>query len=304
MIWQRPPVVLLCGGLGLRQRSDGDDLPKPMRPLPDGRPLLLHVLDYYASFGLGEFVLCVGYGAPSIEALLRGSSEMTGAEITTGPGWTRLSTADRRMTLVDSGVHASKCARLADARPHVGDRGFLLGYADVLSDVDLHGLLRTHQAGCGLVTLTVTTVRSRFGLVTIGPGTLVTGFDEKPPLPAPVSAGYFACEPGLFDWLAPDLELEADVLPRLAAQRRLHAFRHGGLWLALDTYKDFAEIEALVDREGCAWLAPVSIETNVLESVNVLEAARLPLNRNGKVDRRLLADWARGAGTGLAEGSE
>jgi glucose-1-phosphate cytidylyltransferase len=252
-----PPVVLLCGGLGLRQRSDGDDLPKPMRPLPDGRPLLLHVLDYYRTFGLDEFVLCVGYGAGSIESLLLRTFGVAAGQLTTGPGWIRLALPGIGITLVDSGVRAGKCTRLADARPHVGERRFLLGYVDVLSDVDLCELLRAHDAGGGVVTLTVAAVRSRYGLVTIGPGTLVTEFDEKPPLPAPVSAGYFACEPALFDRLAPELSLEADVLPRLAAEQRLHAFRHDGLWLALDTYKDFAEIEALVSRDGCAWLAPI-----------------------------------------------
>lgn len=253
----RPPVVLLCGGLGLRQRSHGDDLPKPLRPLPDGRPLILHVLDYYRAFGLDEFVLCLGYGAAAVGDLLRRAFPGAASAITNGPGLFRLAAPVVSLTLVDSGVRAGKCQRLRDARPHIGDRRFLLGYADVLSDLDLNHLLRTHEAAGGMVTLTVTQVRSPYGLVTIGRGTLVSGFAEKPVQPGLVSAGYFACEPALFQELSPELSLEREILPRLAARGQLHAFRHSGLWLALDTLKDFAAVEALVTREGCAWLTPV-----------------------------------------------
>jgi len=250
------PVVLLCGGLGLRQRSDGDDLPKPLRPLPDGRALLLHVLDYYRAFGLTEFVLCTGYGAADVASLLREAFGVPGRAVATTPGLTRMVTAAVSLTLVDSGTEAGKAQRLRDARPYVGERRFLLGYVDVLSDLDLHRLMRTHQTGGGTVTLTVTQVRSRYGLVTLDDGTLVTGFAEKPVVSDLVSAGYFACEPALFSELIPGLPLEAGVLPRLAAARKLHAHRHTGLWLALDTYKDFTEAEALISREGCAWLTP------------------------------------------------
>lgn len=236
-----PPVVLLCGGLGLRQRSDVDDLPKPLRPLPDGRPLLLHVFDYYRAFGLTEFVLCVGYGATAVRELVR----------------SRVTDPDLRLSFVDSGVEARKCVRLLDARPHVGERRFLLGYADVLSDLNLFDLLAAHEAGRGTVTLTATRVRSRFGLVSMGEGSLVAGFAEKPVDPALVSAGYFACEPTLFDHLAAELSFEVDVLPGLAARRELHALHHTGLWVTFDTYKDFVEAEVLADREGCPWLTPV-----------------------------------------------
>src|SRR6266516_7176007 len=110
----RPPVVLLCGGLGLRQRTDEDDLPKPLRLLPDGRPLLLHVIDYYRAFWIDQFVLCVGYGAPAVEALLTTVFHVAPEEITAGRGWLRFDRDGVRITLVDSGWYAEKCARLLD----------------------------------------------------------------------------------------------------------------------------------------------------------------------------------------------
>lgn len=239
---QRPPVVLLCGGLGLRQRTDTDDLPKALRQLPDGQPLLLHILQYYRSFGCTEFVLCVGYRAEAIREVVR-RAHPAGGEL--------------RITFVDSGTEAGKCVRLLDARPHVGRRRFLLGYSDVLSSLDLDDLIRTHQAGRGLLTLVATRVRSRYGVVRLGERTLVTAFDEKPVDDTLISAGYFVCEPELFAELSPEASFERDVLPRLAARRELHGFRHDGMWVALDTYKDFLDVESLVQREGQAWLTRV-----------------------------------------------
>lgn len=251
-----PPVVLLCGGLGLRQRTDQDDLPKPLRPLPDGRPLLLHVLDYYRAFGLGEFVLCVGYGAAVIEAVLTREFQVSPLAIETGTGWRRFHAAGLRVTLVDSGPRAEKTQRLLDAEAHLRGLPFLLGYADVLSDFDLDRLITCHESTGVTLTLVATRVRSRYGELEVDPDSRVTSFREKPFSKALVSAGYFMCAPDLFAALAGDRLFESDVVPDLVAAGRVCAVVHAGLWLPFDTYKDFIDAELLVRREGCPWLAP------------------------------------------------
>src|SRR4051812_39228895 len=53
-------VVILCGGQGTRLRDVAEDLPKPMVQI-GGRPILWHIMKYYAQAGLKEFVLCLGY---------------------------------------------------------------------------------------------------------------------------------------------------------------------------------------------------------------------------------------------------
>lgn len=251
------PVVLLCGGLGLRLRTEGDHLPKPLRPMPDGRPLLLHVLDYYRAFGLREFVLCVGYGAEAIEALLLAEFNVPSEAVEAGAGWHRFSATGLRVTLVDSGTDAEKSRRLLDAEEHIGGVPFLLGYADVLSDFDLHALVDRHEAAAGVLTLVATRVRSSYGELAVGVDNAVTAFVEKPLQSALISAGYFMCSPALFGSLEPGLELESEVLPRLVEQRSVHAIVHNGLWLPLDTYKDFVDARALVEQEGCPWLEPI-----------------------------------------------
>ncbi|MFC7387119.1 sugar phosphate nucleotidyltransferase [Sphaerisporangium rhizosphaerae] len=252
-----PPVVLLCGGLGLRQRADDDDVPKPLRPLPDGRALLLHVLDYYRAFGLTDFVLCVGYGAEAVEDLLLHEFRVRSHDVRAGAGWHRFEAGGTRVTLVDGGPWAGKCLRLLQAREHIGDGPFLLGYGDVLSDFDLGALARRHRAAGGLLTLTATRVRSRYGELSVDATMAVTGFEEKPLQPALISAGYFMCAPGLFDVLSPDIDLEQQVIPLLVARGAVHAVLHDGLWLPFDTYKDFIDVETLIHQKGCPWLQPI-----------------------------------------------
>ena len=62
-------VVLFCGGQGLRMRAGDDPRPKPMMTIGD-RPVLWHIMRYYAHFGHTDFVLCLGYGATVRQGLL------------------------------------------------------------------------------------------------------------------------------------------------------------------------------------------------------------------------------------------
>ncbi|WP_329571900.1 nucleotidyltransferase family protein [Kitasatospora sp. NBC_01266] len=252
----RPPVLLLCGGLGLRQRTHDDHTPKPLRPLPDGRTLLLHVIDYYRAFGLSEFVLCVGYGSDAVRRAVLAEFGVPAHAVESGPGWTRF-TSTVRVTLVDSGPLAEKSRRLLDARTHIGERSFFMGYADTLSDFDLGRLLTVQRTTRAMVVMAATRVRARYGELTVGPDSMVTSFEEKPLRPELISAGYFLCTPAIFEELAePGGELEDVILPRLAADGQVRAVVHEGRWHPVDTYKDFTEVEDLVRREDFPWPTP------------------------------------------------
>jgi glucose-1-phosphate cytidylyltransferase len=222
--------------------------------LPDGRPLLLHVLDYYRAFGLNDFVLCVGYRAAAIEELVRNTFGAPSARGRYGAGRSGSVADGLQVTLVDSGPQAGKSARLLDARPYLGDGEFLLGYADVLSDFDLGTLIASHRGARPVLTLVGTRVRSRFGEFSIDARGAVTGFAEKPLNPALVSAGYFMCAPEVFGLLSADREFEETLVPALVRRGAVRAVVHDGLWLPFDTYKDFVDAETLIRQKGCPWL--------------------------------------------------
>jgi len=256
MAGRQPPAVLLCGGLGLRQRSDTDDLPKALRPVGNGRPLLLHVMDHYVAAGVTEFVLCVGYRAAAIHDMLLAELPEAHPDSAGPPEAPAVVSRRLRITLVDDGPTASKSARLLSARRLIGSRPFLLGYADVLSDLPIGKLVARHRRAGTVLTLVATRPRSRYGVIDVDPAGRVSSFVEKPAQTALISAGYFMCEPELFDELQPHTEFEDDVIPRLVGRGAVGALIHEGLWMPMDTYKDFLEADEVLRGRGASWLIP------------------------------------------------
>src|SRR5262245_15884113 len=67
-------VVLFCGGYGMRMREYSEAVPKPMVPI-GYRPILWHVMKYYAHHGHKDFILCLGYKADVIKNYFRNYDE-------------------------------------------------------------------------------------------------------------------------------------------------------------------------------------------------------------------------------------
>ena len=82
-------VVLFCGGQGMRIR-DAEDLPKPMVHI-GYRPILWHVMKYYAHFGHKDFILCLGHRADAIKNYLVDRFKIPASTlVTVGYGKTKL----------------------------------------------------------------------------------------------------------------------------------------------------------------------------------------------------------------------
>ena len=143
-------VVLFCGGYGMRMRDGMSDLPKPMTPLGD-RPLLWHVMRYYAHYGHKEFILCLGFGARHIkdyfltyrettsnDFVMRGDSRLVEVLAQDIHDWT--------ITFVDTGRGTSIGERLRRVAGFLGDdEMFLANYADVLTDAPLDAVIGDFQ---------------------------------------------------------------------------------------------------------------------------------------------------------------
>jgi glucose-1-phosphate cytidylyltransferase len=224
-------AVLLCGGKGERLRPFTDSLPKALVPL-NGRPLLHHLLRSLEEGGVQNFVLCTGYRAQAIEDFLR--AEKNGA----GSG--------AKITCVNSGEDAAMADRVLDALPHVfsGANGrALICYGDTMANVDLAALAAEHQQAGTLATITVYPLHSPFGIVEISDGGSVRGIAEKPVLPHWVNIGYLLCERAAFQHLRRGDDLAA-FAAELARGGQLHAFRHAGRHVTVNTEKERSEAEA------------------------------------------------------------
>lgn len=223
------PVVILCGGRGTRAHPLTEEVPKPLLCV-GGRPVVEHVMAGFARRGYHRFVLALGHLGDRIAGHF---------ERPPSP-WT--------VDCVDTGVDTPTADRL---RAVVRGRGptVVATYADGLANVDVDALVAFHRGHGRSATVTTVPLPSPYGTLAIDGAGRVTGFREKPRLHDHwINAGFFVFESELFDSV-PGGDLEREVLPRLAANGELNAYRHTGFWQSLDTYKDMQALDALATRE-------------------------------------------------------
>ena len=140
-------VVLFCGGLGMRMRESATSVaPKPMAMVGE-RPLLWHVMRYYAHFGHKDFIICLGYGATAVKDFFLSYDETRSNDFVIENGARdvklfRTDISEWRITLIDTGLNSPIGERLRRVRRFVEDEPmFLANYADVLTNAQLpeHG---------------------------------------------------------------------------------------------------------------------------------------------------------------------
>jgi glucose-1-phosphate cytidylyltransferase len=255
-------VVILCGGKGTRLSEETSVRPKPMVEI-GGKPMLWHIMKYYASFGLNEFVLALGYKAdyiknyfyhyrltsadftitldPNVDPVIHGSSEPD--------PWT--------VTCVDTGEDTLKGGRVKRIEEHLDGDVFMLTYGDGVADVDLNALLAFHRSHGAMGTVTGVRPPSRFGEMVLD-GDKVVSFEEKPQLAQGlINGGFFVFNREFLSYLTPDegCDLEFGALQQLADDGQLRLFRHDGFWQCMDNVRDRDYLEALYESGDAPWKA-------------------------------------------------
>ena len=221
-------VFVLAGGAGTRLKPRFGDVPKPLAPL-GGRPFLARQLEWLASRGLDDVVLCVGDGADAIETAL-GSGAALGV---------RLRYSRETEPLGTGGA-------LAQAVPWVDGPALVLN-GDTLPELDPWEIERARGDRVGALALFPTEDASASGRVECDEDGRVTRFVEKDAEhrgPAWVSGGCYAFDPRLWEWLPPGASsLERDTLPRLAAAGELHGHRVTGRFWDIGTPEGWERAE-------------------------------------------------------------
>jgi glucose-1-phosphate cytidylyltransferase len=249
-------VVLFCGGLGLRLRDHAHQVPKPMVKI-GGAPILRHLMRYYASYGHGHFVLCLGYGAEVVRRHFAGSPDCVTVETLPDEAVRVHLRSDElgrcTVDLVPTGHEASIGERLRAARRYITQDIFLANYADGLSDLDLpHFLARFAESGAAAGLITVRSP-STLHLVSVGSGGLVEEVQPAAATDLRVNGGFFAMRRQIFDELVPGEDLVGGLFPRLVAGRRLFGYCHDGFWACMDTPKDRRLLEDMDARGHAPW---------------------------------------------------
>jgi glucose-1-phosphate cytidylyltransferase len=252
-------VVLFCGGLGMRMREGTGSAPKPMAMIGD-RPLLWHVMRYYAHFAHTDFILCLGYGAKAVKDYFLHYDETLSNDFTLMAGGRNLEMfstdiSDWNITFIDTGLNSTIGERLMRVRKYVEDEPmFLANYADTLTDAPLPELIEQFRASGATATMLAVPPVSTHHVVEMDDSGQVTGVREVRDLMQWENGGYFAFRPEIFDVLREGEDLMPHGLSRLLADGRLHAQRYTGFWRAADTFKDRVELEDMFYRGQCPWM--------------------------------------------------
>lgn len=253
-------AVILCGGQGTRLREESEYRPKPLVDI-GGKPILWHIMKLFAHYGIRDFVLCLGYKGHMIkEYFLNYEAMNNDFSINLGSKHQlefhgAHAEQDFRVTLADTGAESLTGNRISMIEKYIGNETFMLTYGDGVSNINLWELLRFHRAHGKLATVTTVQPRSRFGMVETNAAGAITSFAEKPQAKGWASAGYFVCEPGIFQYLTINepCAWEEEPLRQLARKEQLMAYRHDGFFYAMDTYREYLELNELWKRKEAPW---------------------------------------------------
>ncbi len=254
-------VVILCGGMGTRIRDHHDSLPKPMIPV-GGKPIVWHIMKYYAHFGFKDFILCLGYKREAfVDFFLHYRYHNSDLTIELGDPESvhfhdhEAEPEDWRITLADTGLRTNTGGRLRQAAKFITGSRFMLTYGDGLSTADLDDLLEFHRRAGKLATVSAVHPTGRFGEIELD-DQLVASFAEKPQTTAGyINGGFMVFEKEFIQrYLGdPDCVLEADALAQCARDGQLAAYCHEGFWQCMDTAREHQLLEDLWSSGDAPW---------------------------------------------------
>ncbi|MDF2805128.1 MAG: glucose-phosphate cytidylyltransferase [Cellulosimicrobium sp.] len=273
-------VVLFCGGLGMRMRSGTDSLPKPMMPI-GSRPVLWHIMRYYAHFGHTEFVLCLGYGATAVKDYFLHYQETHSNDFVLSKGGREIELlssdiSDWRITFVDTGMDTAIGERLRRVRPYLDDdEVFLANYGDVLTDAPMDTIVDEFLQTDAVGTLLAVDPQDSFHVVKIDPDGNLQGIEPVADMEMRINGGYFVLRQGIFDYLEEGDDLVMDGCVRAAKDGRFRAVRYDGFWAPMDTLKERSQLEELHRTGQSPWAVWDRRRRNAGRRVPVVEVPDL-----------------------------
>jgi glucose-1-phosphate cytidylyltransferase len=251
-------VVLFCGGLGMRL-YDAHNLPKPMLHI-GYRPLLWHVMKYYAHFGHTDFVLCLGHRADAIKEYFLNYNECASNDFVLSAGGKKVELLssdinDWRITFADTGVHANIGQRLkAVAKYLEGEEVFLANYSDGLTDLPLPEQLEAFKKQEKVASFLCVRPNLSYHAVSMSPDTgLVSKIHPINDGSVRVNGGYFILRHEIFEYIREKEELVEEPFQRLIQDRQLMGYAYDGFWACMDTFKDKQQLEALYASGAAPW---------------------------------------------------
>jgi glucose-1-phosphate cytidylyltransferase len=252
-------VVLLAGGLGTRRSEETGIKPKPMVEI-GGKPIIWHIMKTYSVYGFNEFLVLLGYKGYVIKEYFA-NYFLHQSDITVDLNKNSLEILNNnsepwKITLLDTGAETMTGGRIKKAQKIIGNEPFFLTYGDGVSDVNIGELLKFHKSHGKSISITSAQPEGRFGSLEVGLNNEVKSFKEKPKGDGSwVNAGYFVCEPKVFDFISNEEQtvFEQEPLINLAKKGELYAYKHDGFWMPMDTLSDKNKLNMMWNANQAPW---------------------------------------------------
>jgi glucose-1-phosphate cytidylyltransferase len=251
-------VVLFAGGQGLRIRDQSDQVPKPMVPI-GSRPVLWHVMKWYAHYGHQDFILCLGHRGEAIKRFFLNYDEATSNDFVLRKGGLDIEYHNRdiddwTISFVDTGLESTIGERLIKIRDRLGDDAvFLANYSDGVTDLDLDSYLAWFGQQDAVASFVSVRPPLSYHVVSAVDSGLVTELTPIHEVDQWINAGYFVFRPEIFDFVAPGEDLVVEGFQRLIDEGKLVTYRHRGFWAPLDTFKEKVLLDDLAASGRAPW---------------------------------------------------
>lgn len=252
-------VVILAGGFGTRLSEETNIRPKPMTEIGE-HPIIWHIMKTYSHYGYNEFVVLLGYKGYTIKEYFA-NYFLHNSDVTIDLAKNSMQIHNNhsepwKVTLLETGLHTMTGGRLKRAQSFIGNEPFMLTYGDGVCDINIHDLLAFHKQQKSMMTVSSVLPEGRFGVLEINEKQQVNRFFEKPQGDGGwINAGYFVCEPGVFDYIPDDDNciFEREPMEKMAADGNLVAYQHNGFWKCMDTLRDKTQLNQMWNEHKANW---------------------------------------------------
>lgn len=253
-------VVLFCGGLGMRLRDYSETIPKPMVTI-GYRPILWHVMKYYAHFGHKDFILCLGHRADAVKNYFLDYNECASNDFVLSGGGKDVALLnsdihDWRITFADTGVNANIGQRLKAVEKYLdGENEFFANYSDGLTDLPLPQQLAHFREQDKIASFLCVRPTLSYHMVSLheGQGSLVSGLHAMNNGTLRINGGFFVFKKDIFKYIGDKEELVGEPFQRLVDERQLIGYPYDGFWESMDTFKDRQHLESLYASGEAPW---------------------------------------------------
>lgn len=251
-------VVLFCGGLGTRLREHSDTIPKPLVNI-GVRPIIWHLMRYYAHYGHKDFVLCLGYRGEMIREYFLNYNECLSNDFVMANGGKSIELLtsdidDWRITFVDTGMHSNIGERLVAVRKYVENEPvFLANYSDGLSDLPLNSIIDTLNVNDSIACFAGVRTQHSFHALRSDRNNIVQSMGAMNNSDQWINGGFFALRSDIFDYIEAGDELVDKPFQRLIEKKKLSSVCYDGFWQSMDTFKDKINFDRMYARGNAPW---------------------------------------------------